>query len=102
MTPSKTSITHPIRVDWISENLPGKVGLTFAPGKQAAAKYEGGRWERDLAQDLDRLVQVYGMAMQVCLLEDHELARLKIPTLIEEAAKRGVQVVRLPNPRNRP
>jgi ADP-ribosyl-[dinitrogen reductase] hydrolase len=93
----KTSDTHPIYVSWIVDAMPGKVGLTFAPGKHATSKYEGGRWERDLAKDLDKLV-ADGMGLQVCLLEDHELERLRIPRLVEEAQARGVRVVRLPIP----
>ena len=98
MGPIKTSITDPIRVDWIAQDLPGRIGLTFAPGKSAPSGYYGGRWERDLALDMDRLTHTYGMQVQVCLLEDRELATLKIPTLLEEAARRGVRVVRLPIP----
>ena len=94
----RTSLTHPIRVDWIATDLPGRVGLTFAPGKHAHSIASEERWERDLAADLDRLVQHYGMQVQVCLLEDHELTSLGIPTLIDEATARGVRVVRLPIP----
>lgn len=98
MAASRTSSSHPIRVDWINDDLPGKIGLTFAPGKRARSTYQAGRWERDLRMDLDRLVDVHGMRVQVCLLEDHELKHLKIPTLIEDATARGVRVVRLPIP----
>lgn len=94
----KTSDTHPIRVDWLPLELPGKVGLTFAPGKHQPAAYTNGIWERDLGKDLDRLVGEYGMQLQVCLLEDHELPRLGIPHLVEEAEWRGVEVHRFPIP----
>lgn len=94
---TKTSTTDPIFINWIIDDLPGKVGLTFAPGKHSHSKYGGGRWERDLAADLDKLVAL-GMGMQVCLLEDQELSSLKIPALVDEATKRGVRVVRLPIP----
>lgn len=92
----KTSLSHPIRVDWIARDLPGSIGLTFAPGKHAQSKYEGGRWKRDLSIDLDDLVSRYKMEVQVCLLEDHELTHLRIPTLVEEATRRGIRVLRLP------
>jgi protein-tyrosine phosphatase len=94
----KTSVSHPIRGDWISQELPGKIGLTFAPGKHAYARYEGGQWERDLDADLDRLIHTYGMRVQVCLLEDHELAALRIPTLVHAASAHGIEVLRLPIP----
>lgn len=93
----KTSDSHPIYVCWILDALPGKVGLTFAPGKRSTSKCSDTRWERDLAKDLDRLV-ADGMRVQVCLLEDHELRRLGIPRLVEEATERGVRVIRLPIP----
>jgi ADP-ribosyl-[dinitrogen reductase] hydrolase len=82
MSDVKTSVSHPIRVDWISQELPGKIGLTFAPGKHAYARYEGGQWERDLDADL----------------EDHELAALRIPTLVHAASAHGIEVLRLPIP----
>jgi protein-tyrosine phosphatase len=92
-----TSVTHPICVDWIAEGLPGRIGLTFAPGKHNDSTF-GGTWERDLAADLDRLVREFQMQVQVCLLEDHELHRLRIAALVEEAERRGVRVHRLPIP----
>jgi hypothetical protein len=55
----RTSSTHPIRVDWLTMTTPGKVGLTFAPGKHAGSKGPDGRWERNLEMDLDRLVAVF-------------------------------------------
>ena len=94
---TKTSDSHPLYVTWIDESLPGKVGLTFAPGKHCAGAYAGDFWERDLARDLDHLVATYETGLLVCLLEDHELRSLKIPTLIEDAAKR-MAVRRLPIP----
>ena len=95
---NRTSLTHPIRVDWIATELPGRIGITFAPGKRAASLETEGRWDRDLAADLDRLVQHFGMQVQVCLLEDRELTSLGIPTLVSDAEARGVRVLRLPIP----
>ena len=70
----KTSDTHPLSVTWIDESLPGKVGLTFAPGKHCRGAYAGGTWKRDLRKDLDRLAEVHQVGLLVCLLQDHELA----------------------------
>ena len=94
---ARTSETDPIDVAWLLDELPGKIGITLAPGKHAGSK-SGTRWERDLALDLDELVDRHGMRMQVCLLEDEELVRLKIANLVEEAERRGVGVLRLPIP----
>ncbi|MCC7069890.1 MAG: dual specificity protein phosphatase family protein [Deltaproteobacteria bacterium] len=93
----RTSTTDPIDVAWLLDELPGKIGITLAPGKHAGSK-SGARWERDLAADLDLLVERHGMGVQVCLLEDQELVRLKIGDLVEEAERRGVAVLRLPIP----
>ncbi len=95
MSSVKTSVTHPIRIDWILETLPGRIGLTFAPGKHATAAFEGGRWERDLRADLAKL-KADGMGLQLCLLEDHELESLQIPRLVEEAEALGIVLRRLP------
>ncbi len=93
-----TSETHPIRVDWLPQDSDGRLGLTFAPGKQAASTYGDGIWKRDLPKDLDRLAAHHRVDVLVCLVEDHELDRLRIPGLITEARKRGIEVVRLPIP----
>ncbi|MCC7110249.1 MAG: hypothetical protein IT382_13235, partial [Deltaproteobacteria bacterium] len=93
----RTSVTDPIDVAWLLDELPGKIGITFAPGKHGGSK-SGARWERDLAMDLDLLVGRHGMGVQVCLLEDEELVRLKIGKLVEEAERRGVTVLRRPIP----
>jgi hypothetical protein len=38
MSPSqRTSITDALRVDWLGDPSPGRVGLTFAPGKQGSS-----------------------------------------------------------------
>ena len=98
MSDLRTSATHPIRVDFLpTPGLPGRVGMTFAPGKRSFSKY-GRPWHRDLAGDLDRLVDHHGIHVLACLLEDHELTRLQIPALVTEAQARGLTVHRLPIP----
>ena len=91
----KTSTTHAIIVNWIHTDRPGKVGLTFAPGKKARGI--DGHWHRDLATELDHLVNEYSAGLLVCLLQNHELQLLQIPGLIEAAITR-MQVIRLPIP----
>lgn len=54
------------------------------------------RWERSLADDLERLIHHHRVGLLVCLLEDHELEFLKIPTLVSDGAQRGLPVRRLP------
>lgn len=91
----RTSETHPLAVDWV-EGL--RVGLTFAPGKHAPSFLGDYRWARDLGADLDRLVGHHRADVLACLLEDHELPRLRIPGLVAEAEARGLRVLRLPIP----
>ena len=62
MTTARTSATHPLRVDFVDAealNLPGRLGLTFAPGKKQRYA-QTGSWDRDLEtfhQHLRRLGQ---------------------------------------------
>jgi CRISPR-associated protein (TIGR02584 family) len=96
MTTIRTSTSHPILVDWLAGIPEGRVGLTFAPGKHSESFYNPGtRWRRDLAMDLDELVR-QGVTDLVCLLQDRDLKKLKIPHLVAEATARGLRVHRLP------
>lgn len=84
----------PIRVDFLpdsSHGLPGRVGLTFAPGKR-----DGVRWARDLATDLDRLRDHYRTDVLVSLMEDFEYEMLQIGNLVPDATARGIRVRRFP------
>ncbi len=57
MNTTRTSDTHPLYVDFIDAKelpLPGRVELTFAPGKKQLSALTG-RWDRDLDKDLTRL-----------------------------------------------
>ena len=68
----------------------------MAPGKHQDST-EGGRWERDLIQDVKKLRDDDGIQVLVCLLEDErELARLKIPTLEAEVKKAGIDFIHFP------
>jgi protein-tyrosine phosphatase len=92
---ARTSDTDPIRVDWLpNQATPGKVGITIAPGKHSASRYSGGHWERDLDKDLRELAAEAHVL--VCLLEKQDLARLKIPNLVERAAAHGLEVISFP------
>lgn len=92
----RTSITHPLRIDWLPSEGAGRVGMTFAPGRKAWAR-AGYRWERDLDADLGVIV-AEGGATLVSLLTDGELAPSGIPDLYERARAHGLEVLRLPIP----
>ncbi|MFC6590651.1 hypothetical protein ACFP81_00415 [Deinococcus lacus] len=53
-----TSQSSPIRVDWVPVSLwPGRLGLTFAPGKKGGSLIQAGVvHDRDLQADLQALV----------------------------------------------
>ena len=90
MTTTRTSKTHPLRVDFVDLEGPGRLGLTLAPGKNQASK-QSYTWQRDLAADLDRLTGHYRADLLVTLIEDHEIRSLGIASLSDEATTRGIR-----------
>ncbi len=92
-----TSASAPIRVDFVPQatlGTPGRLGMTFAPGKKDRGMYA--TWDRDLGADLARLRDVYRTSVLVSLVEDAELALLSIPGLVEAGTRAGLLVVRRP------
>jgi protein-tyrosine phosphatase len=97
MTVVRTSDTDPIRVDFVdpaAHGLPGRLGLTFAPGKSGRGVYAN--WDRSLSKDLARLRDHYGTKVLVTLLEAFELQRASIPTLRRSARRAGMKSIWLP------
>lgn len=92
-----TSETHPIQVSWIDTALwPGRLGLTFAPGKKGASVVQAGVvHDRDLCADLDTLTR-QGVQVLAPLIEAHEFELLCIPEYPRLAGERGLQVVACP------
>jgi protein-tyrosine phosphatase len=85
----QTSETSPIQVAFLAPpSLPGRIGMTFAPGKHQAGKTA--TWRRDLGLDLARLRGEFGAGVLVCLLEAHELAQVKIGALPGAAWECGI------------
>ena len=73
-----TSESHPIRVDFLPPEalkLPGRLGMTFAPGKKVE-----GRWERDLETDLQRLKEEYHAEVLVSLMDKPSTLTSGFPT----------------------
>ncbi len=98
MSEVRTSATHPLRVDFVDTsdlNLPGNLGLTFAPGKKQRHAFTG-VWERDLETDLIALRDDFKTNLLVSLIEEHEFAHLRIPTLREQAPLYGMEVLWFP------
>lgn len=95
-----------IRVDWVDlARVPGlrgvagsasggALGMTFAPGKHDWGLV--GIHRRDLATDVARLRDAERVDAFVLLIEDHELARLKITGLPAAMAAAGIELIRFP------
>jgi protein-tyrosine phosphatase len=91
----------PLRIDWLAANdlddgLPGRLGLTFLPGKHGpSVLYPGRIYRRDLRTDLQTLSDER-IALLVLLVEDGELSRWGDPGIVERGTEAGVQIVRRP------
>ena len=92
---------RPLRVDWLeaatlTDGRPGRLGLTFLPGKHGASfRYPGRVYRRDLDEDLRALADA-GVRVLALLVEDDELERWGNPAIVELAAEHGVRVERWP------
>ena len=76
---ARTSDSHPLYVDWLEEEFPGRLGMTIAPGTKDQSG-RGPRWDRDVAKDIGGLVEARLPAqVLVSLLEEHELERYAGP-----------------------
>jgi protein-tyrosine phosphatase len=92
-----TSKTHPIYADFVPEEhtkVPGRLGMTFAPGMKTRGMR--GRWDRDLRTDLRVLSKEYGADVLVSVIEEHEYHGYKIPELFEQDVVEGIEVLRFP------
>ncbi len=90
-----TSESDPILVDFLPDDevrAAGRLGMTFAPGMWAQSI--GGRWERDLAADLEELEGKHGTDVLVSLMEDFEYPHYQIPELLEKDRIGGIEILR--------
>jgi protein-tyrosine phosphatase len=93
------SLDPPLRVDWVDtvalrDGRPGRLGLTFLPGKNGPSTlYPGRVYRRHLVDDLQTLT-ASGVRRLLLLVEDHELARWGDPDIVERAAAAGLTVER--------
>jgi protein-tyrosine phosphatase len=96
---TRTSENDPIPVHFVPQDahgLPGRLGLTYAPGKSGQGLYAS--WDRDLKKDLARLRDEYDTAVLVTLIEKFEMHRMSIPTLIESTKRAGMRSIWFPIP----
>jgi protein-tyrosine phosphatase len=93
----RTSESHPLYVDFVQtrgERFPGRLGLTFAPGK--CHRSPAGDWQRDIYKDLRRLREYWQTDVLVSLIEEHEFHSLQIPTLLDLASAYGITAIWFP------
>lgn len=75
---TKTSQTHPLRIDAVSVgSFGGQMGMTLCPGKKVDSAISGA-WERDLDADL-AVIAGWGAGLILSLIEPHEFAQLGVP-----------------------
>lgn len=93
------SENNPLRVDFIPEAElylaeAGRIGLCMCPGrKKKKAAHE---WDRDLEADLLRIRDFYKCDVVVSLVRRSELIELKIPNLLEEVERLGMESIHFP------
>ncbi len=93
----RTSVDSPIRVDFLPESelrLPGRLGMTFAPGKKGPGIDV--RWARDLRTDLTAIKEQHGASRLVTLMEAWELEHLGIADLFTVARDVGLPTKHVP------
>lgn len=75
----------PLHVDLLATEYGGVVGMSSSPGRKRGSEC------RDLATDVARLKEHYGLDAVVSLLEPGELRRMEISTLGDEVRSRGME-----------
>ena len=91
--PPRTSITDPLKIDAMPCGN-GVIGMTLCPGKHASSAF-GTAWARDLALDLDAVVD-WGATSLVSLVERSELSALGVSNLGDAAEEAGLEWHHLP------
>jgi protein-tyrosine phosphatase len=99
--PGHAGFDPALRIDWLASaelpgGLPGRLGLTFLPGKRGpSSRYPGNVYRRDAADDLATMRDL-GVVRLLLLVEDRELARWSDRRIVELGRVAGVQVRRYP------
>ena len=105
--PTHAGFGPELRIDWIETpelpgTLPGRLGLTFLPGKRGVSlRYPGHVYQRDTAADLSAMREA-GIVRLILLVEDGELRRWGDAAIVEHGLATGVEVRRHPIPDGAP
>ena len=93
----RTSVSHPLQIAVVQPfEGSGRIGITFCPGKVQPGAMSGS-WQRDLGLDLDE-VSTWGAVAVLTLIEDHELATLKVTDMGAQVRARHMDWFHLPIP----
>jgi len=74
--------------------MPGRLGLTFAPGKKdaaGAAPWRTFRWARDLDADLAELRNRWNTDVLVSLMQAHEHEEVDVHDLYDAVGRHGIR-----------
>jgi protein-tyrosine phosphatase len=99
--PGHAGFDPALRIDWLPADelpgdLPGRLGMTFLPGKRGpSSRYPGNVYRRDAAHDLATMRDM-GVVRLVLLVEDEELARWSDSRIVALGQQAGIEVVRFP------
>ena len=91
----RTSETHPLQIDWITNNLfAGRIGITLCPGKYQPVSWSGG-WARDLDADISA-IEDSGAILVVSLVEETEMKDLRVQGLGKAILARELEWIHIP------
>ena len=91
----RTSETHPLQIDWITNNLfAGRIGITLCPGKYQPVSWSGG-WARDLDIDISA-IEDSGATLVVSLVEKAEVIDLRVQGLGKAILARELEWIHIP------
>ena len=99
--PGHAGFDPALRIDWLPAaelpgELPGRLGLTFLPGKRGpSSRYPGKVYRRDAADDLGAMRRM-GVVRLLLLVDDGELARWSDPRIVDLGRAAGIEVRRFP------
>jgi protein-tyrosine phosphatase len=99
--PGHAGFDPALRIDWLSADelpgeVPGRLGLTFLPGKRGpSSRYPGNVYRRDAADDLEAMRRM-GVVRLLLLVENGELARWSDRRIVALGRAAGIEVLRFP------